>query len=72
MTAEWAETLTARLSGRVSVEMTAGPGGFVCEWVPGVPRKLSAKEWKRYRQARHELLLRVAERMGGTVLLVEV
>jgi len=72
---EWALTATARLSRRISVEITAGPGGMTCEWSPNRPVlgiRLNKKEVRRYRAARDELLARVAERMGGNILVVEV
>lgn len=67
-----AERKTFRLSRRVSVELTAGLGGLTAEWIPAMPDELTAKELRRYKQARHELLSRLAERAGGTVLVVEV
>jgi hypothetical protein len=39
--AKWALTRTVSINNNLSVTMTAGPGGFVCEWVPdrqGNPR----------------------------------
>ena len=52
--------------------MTAGPGGFTCEWSPTIPRELKKKERNRYRAGRDSLLAEVAQRMGGGVLVVEV
>jgi len=69
---EAAARKTFRLSGRVAVEITAGPGGIVCEWDPAMPERLTAKEMRAYRLARHEMLTRLAERLGGAVLVVEV
>jgi hypothetical protein len=68
---EAAESRTFRLSRRVSVEMTVGPGGFVVEWTPAMPARLTSKELRRYRAARHEMVSRLAERLGGTVLVVD-
>jgi len=70
MRSEAAETKTFRLSKRLSVEITAGPGGFVCEW-SATPKKLTARELRRYRDARNEMLTRLAERIGGRVLVIE-
>jgi hypothetical protein len=72
MTGDWAITRTVRISRTLSVEMTAGPGGFVCEWLRDRPRRLSRKEIKKYRNARNALLGEVAERLGGNVLVVEI
>lgn len=69
---EWAETRTFQLSRRLSVEMTVGPGGFVCEWSPDMPERLTPKEWKRYRAARHSMLTALAERLGGPVVCLEL
>lgn len=69
---EKAEAKTFRLSKRLSVEITAGAGGIVCEWHPELPERLTAKELRRYRQARHEMLTRLAERVGGAVVCVEL
>jgi hypothetical protein len=74
--AEWALTTTARLSSRISVDITCGPGGMTCEWSPDRPDafgiRLTKKELRRYFAARHQLLERVAERMGGNILVVDV
>jgi hypothetical protein len=51
--------------------MTAGPGGFVCQWSPDVPQRLTHSEQRRYRRARNDLLAEVAQRMGGGVLVIE-
>ena len=71
---EWAISKTARLSKRFTVDLTIGPGGFVCEWSPRSPRRgeLTGKEIHRYRRARDTCVTEVAERMGGNVLLVEL
>ena len=68
---EAAETKTFRLSKWLSVEITVGVGGMTCEWLPDMPDKLTAKELKRYRVARAEMLKRLAERIGGAVVVVE-
>ena len=51
---EAAETKTYRLSKRLTVTITVGSGGLVCEWDPDLPAKLTEKERRRYWQARHE------------------
>ncbi len=68
---EAAETKTYRLSKRVAVTMTVGTGGLVCEWDPSQPPELTPKELRRYLRARHELVSRLAERLGGTVVVVD-
>ena len=69
---DWAVERTARLSRRYSVTMTCGPGGYVCEWSPEVPKTgLSHRETRRYYEARHALLEEVARRLGGNILVVE-
>ncbi|MDP3949601.1 hypothetical protein [Microbacterium sp.] len=68
---EAAESKTFRLSRRLCVEITVGAGGMAVEWNPELPERLTPKELRRYRAARHEMLSRLAERVGGTVLVVE-
>ena len=67
---ERAFTKTFRLSGRLSIEMTVGPAGYTCEWDPDIPIQLTAREQRRYLRARHEMMRRLAEMLGGTVLVV--
>jgi hypothetical protein len=67
---EAAESKTFRLSKDLSVEITVGLGGIVCEWTPATPRKLSARELNRYRAARDEMLTRLAQIVGGRVLCI--
>lgn len=68
---ESADRKCFRLSRRLSVEITAGPSGIVVEWCPDVPERLTAKELRRYRQARHEMLTRLADQLGTTVVVVD-
>jgi hypothetical protein len=58
--AEWAITRTFPINNKLSVTMTAGPGGFTCEWSPTIPRELKKKERNRYRAGRDSLLAEVA------------
>lgn len=69
---EAAESKSFRLSRRLSVEITLGAGGMVCEWDPSMPDRLTAKELRRYRTARAEMLRRLADRLGVNVGCVEV
>lgn len=62
---------TFRLSARLSVEITVGPAGMAFEWDPAMPASMSAKEVRRYRSARNEMLEELARMVGGTVLLLE-
>ena len=41
------------------------------EWEPDVPRRLSASEMRQYRRGRNEALQRLAEQLGGNVLVLE-
>jgi hypothetical protein len=70
---EWAlsRTITVRKHPRLVVEITAGPGGMTAEWSPDMPRALTPGELHRYRRGRDQLLVEVAERMGGGVMLIE-
>jgi hypothetical protein len=68
---EAAETKTFRLSKRLAVTITVGVSGLVCEWDPGLPAKLTAKELRRYRAARHKMVSSLAERTGGMVVVVD-
>ena len=70
--AEWALSRSVQINSKLSVTMTAGPGGFTCEWSPTIPRELKKKERNRYRAGRDSLLAKVAQRLGGGVLVVEV
>ena len=70
--AEWALSRSVQINSKLSVTMTAGPGGFTCEWSPTIPRELKKKERNRYRAGRDSLLAEVAQRLGGGVLVVEV
>ena len=72
MTGDWALTRSVRISRSLTAEMTAGPAGFVVEWFPDRPRRLSRKEIKKYKNARNALLGEVAVRLGGNVLLIEL
>jgi hypothetical protein len=69
---ESAEAKTFRLSRRLKVDITVGAGGMVVEWDPEQPDKLTAKELKRYRAARAEMLSRLSGRIGGAVVVVEL
>jgi hypothetical protein len=71
MGAEWAIERTYTLSWRCSVTMTAGPGGFVCNWSRKPGRWLNDAELAAYRAARDDILKDVATRMGGKVLVVD-
>lgn len=68
---ESAESKTFKLSRRLSVEITVGAGGMVVEWEPEMPEQLTAKELRRYRAARAEMVGRLSARMGGAVVVVE-
>jgi hypothetical protein len=67
---EAAESKTFRLSKKLSVEITVGLGGMVCEWIPAQPKNLSPQELRRYRVARDEMLERLSARIGGRVLCI--
>jgi hypothetical protein len=63
-----------QINSKLSVTMTAGPGGFTCEWAPAPPafKQLNQREWERYRAGRDALLAELAERIGGNVLVLEI
>lgn len=69
---ESATCKTFRLSKRLTVEITVGPAGMVCEWAPTMPKTLTASELKAYRRARDEMLAHLAGRLGGNVVCVEL
>lgn len=69
---EEAETKTFRLSDNLSVEITVGAGGFVCEWIPEIPSKLTKEELQNYKNGRNELLARLSAKIGGTVVVVDL
>jgi hypothetical protein len=72
MTSEKAKAKTFRLSDRLSVEITVGAGGVVCEWDPDLPKKMTANEMAGYHKAMDEMVLVVAEMIGGNVMVVEM
>jgi len=69
---EQAVSKTFRLSKRLAVEMTLGPAGWTCEWVPEVPAHLSRKEQRAYLRARREMFERLSEIVGGTVAVLDL
>ncbi|OGI41829.1 MAG: hypothetical protein A2150_00500 [Candidatus Muproteobacteria bacterium RBG_16_64_11] len=72
MTAETAETKTFRLSHRLSVELSVSRIGLSAEWSPDLPvNGLTPGELRRYREARREMLERLAQKLGGAVIVVE-
>ena len=42
------------------------------EWVPLPPQRLTADEWRQYREGRNAALADLAREIGGNVALVEV
>ena len=70
---EKADRKTYRLSERLSVEITVGVSGMVCEWEPSIPGDgLTRQEMQSYRQARGEMLHRLAAMIGGRVLCIDL
>jgi hypothetical protein len=56
-----------------SVDLTIGPSGGLVEWVGSSPkRKLTGMEIARYRKGRDRLLLDLAQKIDGNIMLVEV
>lgn len=73
MSASRCFTRTARLGKRLSVEITISTAGqMCCEWTPSVPRKLSGKQVRLYRQARDAALTEMAEATGMNVAVMEL
>ena len=72
MSAESVESKTFRLSRRLSVTLSVSRVGITAEWIPELPTKgLTPGELKRYRGARDEMLPKLAEQLGGAVVLVD-
>ncbi|GMR20199.1 MAG: hypothetical protein BMS9Abin36_0794 [Gammaproteobacteria bacterium] len=71
MTAESVDTKTFRLSRRLSVELSVSSIGIVAEWLPDPPDKLTYGELSKYRKARGVMLERLADKLGGAVVLIE-
>ena len=44
---------------------------MTAEWIPVLPDRLTEKELKRYRAARQEMLGNLAQRLGGSIVVVE-
>jgi hypothetical protein len=65
---EAALSRTFRLSERLSVEITAGSDGFLCEWAPSVPTEFTRTELAAYERARNEMLRLLARMLGGHVI----
>lgn len=61
-----------QLSCRLVVTITIGANGLVAEFDPEMPAKLTDKELRRYRAARHEMAERLAEKLGGRVAIVGI
>jgi hypothetical protein len=68
---EQAFTATGRINRRITLTVTAGPGGITAEWSPAMPARLNGAELDAYRRIRGEALRQLAERMGGAVLVLE-
>lgn len=68
---EFAESKTFRLSKRLTVEVTVGTGGLLCEWTPSLPKRLTGRELVAYRTARDQMLERLAVRLGRSYMVVE-
>jgi hypothetical protein len=65
-------TKRVKLSKRYAVDMTLClGGGFVCEWQPSVPMRLSKSELQAYREGRNALVAEYAAETGEKVLLIE-
>jgi hypothetical protein len=60
------------LGGGLSIELTMSRSGAVCEWSPAMPNRLSRLQWKKYRKARNELAAKLAEHIGGEVVMFEL
>lgn len=72
MGAEATEAKTFRLSRRLSVELSVSRIGLSAEWSPDLPvNGLTPGELRRYRKARQEMLERLAQKLGGAVVVVE-
>ena len=69
---EFAESKTFRLSKRLTVEVTVGACGLLCEWTPSLPKRLTGGEMAAYRSARDQMLGRLAVRLGRSYMVVEV
>jgi len=69
---EAAESKVFKLSERLSVQITAGIGGLVMEWIPEQPGRLTDEELASYRNARGEMAQQLAKRLGVSVAVIEV
>jgi hypothetical protein len=72
MSATQVEIKTFRLSNRLSVTLSVSRAGITAEWHPDLPSKgLTRSEVKHYRRARDEMLPRLAQQLGGVVVLID-
>ncbi len=62
MKSEMAHAKTFRLSKSLSVEITAGVGGVICEWIPAVPNRMTPAELHAYRMALNEMVKQIGVR----------
>jgi hypothetical protein len=71
MSAEECITIPARLSRRLAIEINLTRTGHMhVEWDPAVPTRLTRKEMRAYEKARDEAASRLADMLGGAVLVV--
>jgi hypothetical protein len=71
MSATFAITRRVRINATLTAEMSVGPDGFAVTWIGPVPRRLTAGERRRYRQARDQLIAEFAAQTGLKIMLVE-
>lgn len=74
MTAEFEmrSIVEIRNKPRLVAEFILTHKGFQCEWTPDVPKKLTAEEIRRYKEARNAAVKEVNEKFNAGMLVIDV
>lgn len=67
-----AQIITRHIGKHLTATFTVAPGHMLVEWDPAVPKKLSQRQQTLYRAARDEAMQMLADRIGGSVMTLEV
>ena len=61
-----------RLPFEFAVRFSIGPGGMACEWSPDTPSRWPPELAEAYRMRRDRFMQKVATRIGGGVMVLEL
>ena len=62
---------SGRVAKNAKVRIVVKRGAVKAEWWPVIPRRLNARQLARYRRIRADAMAMAAERLGGTVAVLE-